>query len=317
MKTKFDMSNLSRSLNKVGLLARKHSPAILMGVGAVGAVASTVMACKATLKVNEVLDEAKDTVEKIHEVKETMPEKYSEQDAKKDLTITYTNTGVKLVKLYGPAVILGVASLGAMFTSHRILTKRNVALAAAYTAVDQSFKQYRSRVVERFGNQIDKELKYNIKAKEIEETITDEEGNEQTVVSNKFVLASPEDISEYARFFDAGTKNEKGEYVRNPYWNENPEDNLIFIKQVERFCNQKLKIKGVLFLNDVYEALGMPLTKAGQVVGWVYNEKDPIGDNFVDFGLYKDNLSYTDFVNGWDPVILLDFNVDGNIWDLM
>lgn len=316
MKTKFDMSNLSRSLNKVGLLAKKHSPAILMGVGAVGVVASTVMACKATLKVNEVLEETKDTVEKIHECKETMPEKYSEQDAKKDLITTYTHTGVKLAKLYGPAVIVGVASLGCMLTSHRILTKRNVALAAAYTAVDKSFKQYRSRVVERFGEQLDKELKYNIKAKEIEETATDENGNEQTVKSTKFVI-NPSDISEYARFFEEYTKDEKGNVVKNTYWNESPEDNLIFLKQVERFCNQKLRIKGVLFLNDVYEALGLPISKAGQVVGWVYNEKEPVGDNYVDFGLYKDNLSYSDFVNGYDNAILLDFNVDGNVWELM
>ena len=316
MKTKIDMSNLTRSLNKVGLVARKHSPSILMGVGAVGVVVSTVMACKATLKVNEVLEEAKDTVEKINECKETMPEKYSEDDAKKDLVTTYLNTGVKLVKLYGPAVILGTLSLGSILTSHRILSKRNVALAAAYTAVDKSFKQYRSRVVERFGEQLDKELKHNIKAEEITETVTDEKGNEKSIKSTKFVV-NPSDISEYARFFEEYTKDEKGNVVKNTYWNENPEDNLIFLKQVERFCNQKLKVKGILFLNDVYEALGMPASKAGQVVGWVYNEKDPIGDNYVDFGIYKDNLSYSDFVNGYDNAMLLDFNVDGNVWDLM
>ena len=161
------MNNLTRTINKIGFQVKKHSPEILVAVGVVGTVTSTVMACKATLKVNDILDETKDTIDKIHECAENpdMADNYSIEDSKKDLTTVYIQTGVKLAKLYAPAVTLGVLSVGCIVKSNNILTKRNAALAAAYTAVDKSFKEYRGRVVERFGTGLDRELKYDIKAK--------------------------------------------------------------------------------------------------------------------------------------------------------
>ena len=60
--------------------------------------------------------------------------------------------------------------------------------------------------------------------------------------------------------------------------------------------------------------LGIPATRAGQQVGWIYDKNDPNKDNFVDFGIYDTNRpSNRDFVNGYERTILLDFNVDGNI----
>ena len=108
-----------------------------------------------------------------------------------------------------------------------------------------------------------------------------------------------------------------GNSILNPHWESNNEYNLMFIKAQERYANDLLKAKKRVFLNEVYEMLGLPRTKAGQIVGWVYNPENPKGDNYIDFGLYSDNLSYSDYVNGFDQAILLDFNVDGNIWDLM
>lgn len=317
MKTEL-VNKFSRTFSKVGFGVQKHSPQILMGIGVVGVVASTVMACRATLKVNDILEDSKETIEKIHKVSadESKKDVYSEEDSKKDLLIVYSRTGVKLFKLYSGAIVVGSLSLGCILMSNRILNKRNVALAAAYATIDKSFKDYRGRVVERFGESIDRELKHNIKVKEIEKTVTDEDGNEKTVKENSFVV-NPSDISEYARFFEEYTKDEKGNLVKNSYWCNDNEHNLVFLKQVERYANDKLRVKGFLFLNEVYEMLGIPRTKAGQVVGWIYDEKEPIGDNYVDFGLYKDNLSYSDFANGFENAILLDFNVDGNVWDKM
>jgi hypothetical protein len=149
------MNQVTRTFSKVGFELKKHSPEILVVAGVVGTVASTVMACKATLKVNEVLDEPKETIEKIHTAVETgeteagLP--YNVEDSKKDLAIVYVQTGVKLAKLYAPAIGIGVLSIACILKSNNILQKRNVALAAAYTAVDKSFKEYRNRVVERFG----------------------------------------------------------------------------------------------------------------------------------------------------------------------
>lgn len=301
------MAGMARKMHKLGFKVKQRSPEILVIGGAIGVVASAVMACKATLKVNEVLDEAKTQIDTVHEVANdpNMSEKYTEEDKKKDLSIVYVQTGVKLVKLYGPSVVLGAASLACILTSHKILRKRNMALAAAYATVDRSFKEYRGRVVERFGEELDRELKYNIKAKQVEETVVNEDGTE-TVVTKTVNAVDPTQYSEYARFFDDGCIG----------WEKNPEYNLMFVRQVQNWANERLKSRGYLFLNEVYEMFGFPMTEAGQVVGWVYDKE--IGDGFVDFGVYDlYNEKARDFVNGRERVILLDFNVDGNVAKLL
>ena len=288
---------------------QKHSPEILAGVGVVGVVASTVMACKATMKLNDILEESKETRDKIREV-ESNPryeEQYSHEDAKKDLAINYTQTGLKIAKLYAPAVILGSASLGCLLASNDILRKRNAALSAAYMTVDKSFKEYRQRVVDRFGEEVEKEIRYNIKAEEITSTVVAEDGSETTITETVKTM-DPNLYSDYAKFFDEAS----------PYWQKDPEYNFMFLKSQQQYANDLLKARGRLFLNEVYEMLGIEKTKAGQIVGWVYNPENPIGDNFVDFGIFdmsKERVRA--FVNGYEPNILLDFNVDGDVWSLM
>jgi hypothetical protein len=305
------ISNLTRTFNRTGLKIKKHSPEILLAAGTVGVVVSGVMACKATLKVNEILDESKQQIDTIHSVAAdpNMAEKYTAEDSKKDLAIVYTQTAVKMIKLYGPSVGLGVVSLGCMIGSNRILSKRNVALAAAYTAVDKSFKEYRGRVIERFGKQLDKELRYNIKAKEIEEVSKDENGHE--VVKKEVVDViedDPNTYSPYSIVFDDG----------NEGWDPDPERTKFFLIQQQNWANERLKAKGHLFLNEVYDMLGARRTKAGAQVGWVYDEKNVVGDNYVDFGIFDTRRSKArDFVNGYEKVIVLDFNVDGYILDLI
>ena len=306
------MTSVSRTLHKAGFQLKKHSPEILITAGVVGTVASTVMACKATTKLSGILEKAKTDIDTIHqcvENPELLPEGevYTEEDSKKDLTIVYANTGLELIKLYAPAVALGALSIAAIVSSNNILRKRNVALAAAYATVDKGFKEYRSRVVERFGKELDRELKYNIKAKEVEETVTDDDGNE-TTVKKTVEVAELNEPSDYARFFDDGCTG----------WSKNPEFNLMFLKQQQGYANKLLQERGYLYLNEVYDMLGIPKTKAGHVVGWIYDEENPVGDNYVDFGIYDlYNERARAFVNGYERTILLDFNVDGNVWQLM
>lgn len=315
------MNKMPMCIHKAGFQIKKHSPEILVVTGIVGAVASAVMACKATLKVNEVVSEAKENIDKIHVATEKgvteAGQEYTLEDSKKDLTIEYTKTAVKMVKLYGPALLVGTLSITGILASNNILRKRNVALAAAYTTIDKSFRDYRNRVIERFGEKVDKELKYNIKEESVTKTVKDEEtGKTKKVKESKFIV-NPSDISGYARFFEKYTTDEDGNTVVNPNWQSTNEYNLFFIKAQERYANDLLVSRKRVFLNEVYRMLGLPETKAGQVVGWVYDPENGKGDNYIDFGLYKDNLSYSDFVNGHDNAILLDFNVDGNIWELM
>ena len=303
------ITHLTRTLNRTGLKIKKHSPEILLATGTVGIVASTVMACKATLKVEEIVDEAKEKIDTIHQVSANpaMAEKYSEEDGKKDLAIVYTQTAVKFIKLYGPSVTIGVASLACMIGSNRILNKRNAALAAAYAAVDKSFKEYRGRVIERFGKQMDRELRYNIKAQEIEETTVDANGKE-TVTKKTVDVMDPNSYSQYAIVFDDS----------NEGWDPDPERSKYFLIQQQNWANERLKSRGHLFLNEVYDMLGAKRTKAGAQVGWIYDEKNCEGDNFVDFGIFDTNSPKArDFVNGIEKVIVLDFNVDGYILDMI
>ena len=312
MKNKM-ITKASSILNKTSFQLKKYSPEILMGLGVVGTVASTILACKATTKISKILDDKKEQVEQVHKCLEDEECEYDEQDSKKDLTIIYTQTGVKLLKLYAPSVILGTLSLGTILTSHNIMRKRNLALAAAYATVDNSFKRYRRNVVERFGDNVDKELKYGIKAKEIETTVTDKNGKEKTKKEKVAEVTNPlKDISDFARFFDEGSE----------YYRKDPEYNLMFLRRQQDYANELLKSNGHLFLNDVYHMLGIPKTQAGQVVGWRYDPNDSSIDNYVDFGIY--DLSSNNpvmnerkiaFVNGYERNILLDFNVDGTIYD--
>ena len=308
MKTEL-VNKVTRSLHKVGFKFKKHSPEILVVTGVIGIVTSTVIACKATTKVNDIVTESKKTIDKIHDcvgkgLHTSDGEEYTQEVANKDLAIVYTQTAWKFVKLYGPSVLIGAASIGCMVGSNRILRKRNVALAAALTTVEKSFKDYRGRVIDRFGKDLDRELRFGIKAKEIKEKVIDENGNETTVTKTVEVVDPNTAHSLYSIVFCEG----------NAGWTKNAELNKVFLIQQQNWANDKLRLRGYLTLNEVYEMVGAPTTAYGQIAGWVYTEDSSVGDNFVDFGIFDvTNEKACDFVNGRERSIILDFNCIGNI----
>ena len=291
---------------KAGTKMKTHSPEIFVVAGIAGVIVSAVTACVATTKVEGIVTDTKEKIEKINSCAANEDiEEYTDEDAKKDLAIVYVQTGWKFVKLYAPSVILGVLSIASIVKSNDILRKRNMALAAAYSTVDKGFKEYRKRVQERFGEGTDHELRYDIKPKRVEETTTDENGNEIQIEKNTNV-SGYDGVSDYARFFDECSD----------YWKKDSEYNLLFLRKQQQYANDKLISQGYLFLNDVYDMLGIEKTKAGQIVGWVYDKENPLGDNYVSFGIYDiERESSRKFVNGVERSILLDFNVDGNILD--
>lgn len=309
------INGVTRTFYKVGFQVKKHSPEILAAVGVVGTVASTVMACKATTKVGALLDETKEQIDGIHEVlenpvlgkkyEEKYGEKFTVEESKKELAIVYIQTGAKFVKLYGPSVILGAASLGCLLASNNILRKRNVAIAAAYATVEKSFKKYRGRVIDRFGKEVDKELRYNIQKKEIEETVVDEKGKEKKIKKTVDVV-NVEDIDEFSRLFDETNYN----------WEKNANYNFMFLRAQQQYCHDKLVSRGWLFLNEVYEQLGFDPVPEGQTVGWIYDLNNPELDNYVDFGFMDMyNANTRDFINGDERSVLLEFNHNGYILD--
>ncbi len=303
------ISTVSTQISKLGFKFKKHSPEILIVSGIVGVVTAAVMACKATTKVNDVIDKAKDDLDMIHAAVDgrcPAKENYAEDGSQKDIAKVYIRTGLTLVKLYAPAVVLGGLSITAILYSNNILRKRNMALAAAYATVDGSFRDYRNRVIDRFGEEVDKELRYNIKPLTVEEKTTDENGNEVTTEKTVQVV-DPGEHNMYTKIFDESSC----------YWSKTPEYNQMFLISRERYANDKLNAQGYLFLNDVLEMLDIPKTKEGQIVGWVKDPKNG-GDGYVDFGIFNANKKANrEFLNGYEPSIWLDFNVDGNILDLM
>ena len=294
--------SMRRGASVIVAKTKKHSPEILVIAGIGGLITATVMACKATTKVEEIIDETRDDLDQIHKRQEEAAE---DESVRKDTVTVYAKTAVKFAKLYGPAVLLGAASIGAICQSHRIMQKRNFALASAYSTLDQGFKKYKERVAERFGEDVEKEIRYGIASKEIEKIVDGKDGKEKKVKETVMVADCPYEVSPYAKFFDETCVN----------WSRDADQNLTFLRSQEQYANHRLRTKGYLTLNEIYEALGIPETNDGMVVGWVYRPGDNAYANYIDFGIYNvHRKSNREFVNGYEKSILLDFNVDGNIY---
>lgn len=305
MKNKTEiMKSVNGVASKTIMKLKKHSPEILVVAGIAGTVVSAVLACKATTKVAEILDETNGTLDTIHEGMKTGAingQEYTTEDGKKDTVVVYAQTGMKLAKLYGPAIILGTLSITSILASNNILRKRNVALGAAYAAIDKSFKEYRGRVIERFGEQVDTELKYGIKAKKFEEIEVDPETGKEKKVKKTVMVADPNLQSDYAVYFDSKSRN----------YETIPDYNRMFLKAQQAFANDKLQTRGHLFLNEVLDDLDLPRTPAGQIVGWTKDGPD----GYVNFRIVEVERETED--GRHEPALLLDFNVEGNIWEKM
>lgn len=319
---------LTRNLGRTGLVLQKFAPDIMMYAGIGGVVVSTVMACKATTKANVILDDAEIEVAKIENVREMseageLKKEYTQNDYRKDRTIVMGQTTVKLLRVYGPAIGVGLLSVGLIVGGHNILKKRNVALAAAFSAIDYGFKNYRRRVIEEFGEQKDFEYRHGIKRTQKITTVkTDEEGNEIEVEREVTVLDPEHDpeVNLYERYFAKGYSSQ---------WSENIHYNQTFLEQQQRYANQLLFRRGHVFLNEIYDMLGFERTPAGAVVGWVLNSE--CGENHISFRLrnMEDNRYRNDhicdtkgeereaFWQGFTNAIMLDFNVDGVMYHLI
>lgn len=303
------VSTVKGVMSKTKFKAKKHSPEIMLVFGVGGVVVSTVMACRATMKLDDALKEKRERIQEIHDFVDEhgYSEEYTEKDMQKELTITYVKAGLEVAKLYAPAVALGILSISGIIGSHYIMRKRNAALAAAYAAIDQGLKEYRKRVAAQIGEDAERDLYYGITKESVEETVTTKSGKEKTVVK-EVESYDPNKRSPFSVIYDDGCIG----YTKDPEYNKQ------FLLRQQAYANQKLKAQGYLFLNDVYKMLGFAPTKAGHVVGWIYDEKHPVGDNYVDFGLFNtDDPAARRFINGLEKNIILDFNVDGNIYDMM
>lgn len=301
---KINTKTLRKSFKKAQLTVRKHSPEILMVAGVIGTVAGAVMACKETLELEDVLDECKQEKMELEE-QYAMCEEYSEDALKKDQVKLTLKQAAKIVKLYAPSVIMEATSIGVIFASNDIMRKRNASMAAAYATLNSMYKRYRQNVIESYGEEVDKDMRFGVKHEKVTEI--DEDGNKVKIDARIVDLDNTAlAISDYSRFFQAGCKGfdaSSGRY------------NLLYLKGIQAMFNNKLIADGYVMLNDVYRELGFDTIPEGWSIGWVYDEANPIGDNYIDFGLYEARNKNQRAVNDWEPVILMDFNVDGNLYE--
>lgn len=286
-------NSVIRGTSRKVLLAKKNSPHIFFGLGIAGTLTSTVLACRATLKLSETLTEIQDEVNTVREMHESVGEaNYSNDEWIKDTYYVYAKSSLKLLKLYSPAIIVGVISVSALTGSHVQLAKRNQALMVAYAALQQAFTEYRDRIRTNIGVENELDLYYGVQ----KELVKGADGKNEM-----HKIVDPNQHSIYARFFDEYSKN----------WEKDPELNRLFVQCQQNFANNLLQARGHVFLNEVYDMLGIERSTAGQIVGWVL--PTDTGDGYVSFSMF--DAYNSKFVNGIERSILLDFNVDGVIYD--
>lgn len=282
------------------LLTKKHSPKILFAAGTMGVIGTVVLACRATLKTSDVLDRY--DFDKKNRVEAAMLTEEAQQEDIRKLKI---RAGLDIAKLYAPSVGLGVLSIGALTGSHIILDKRNSAIMAAYAGLDRAYREYRDRVRNDYGDDVDRKYAFGASDNAVEEKTSDgtTKVTLKPTVNGTFKGGSP-----YAVCFDE----------KSHRFTPEPGMNAMIVQIQQNYANDKLRLNGHIFLNEVYDSLGLPRTPAGAVVGWVYKPDDPYhtGDNYVTFSVYGGDLERADaFVNGDEPSVWLDFNVDGVIYD--
>ena len=305
-------SKLKNLLGVKGLKIKAASPNILMVVGVAGVVGGTIYACAQTTKLKDILEEGK---EKRDEIKASYDEIKSEDvdasDAekayRKDITVTYAATAGEVIKLYAGPVIVETLSISCMLYSNKILRNRLVGLAAAYTTVNESFKKYRQRVIDKYGEDAEREIRLGTVKKKLKdvnpEAVTEENKKDKVDVLNDESI----DINNDPYTFIFGSQYSK-RAEKDPYFNKK------YLESVKRKFNDILKARGYVFLNEVLEYLDLGMTEAGQVTGWIYNSED--GDGYIDFGIDTVYLeSNNRFIEGAEECALLSFNVDGYILD--
>lgn len=314
-----NLSALKSASKGAMIVVKHHAPVIMSALGATGIVAGFGLAIKGTLNASSVIDtykEERHVIEEAIEISNSTDNDivYTEKQQKEDLVSLYLQTGWEFCKIYAPAFFLTTFGIGAMLGSTLVLKRRNTALMAAYTAVTAAFEKYRGEVISRFGERTDRQIRLGVHDEIIERTEVDENGKKKKVKELIEVVNDENGeehiISPYARYYGGdympGDKHFTPEYEKpsaeNP--NYNNEYNMMRLTALESWFNKELRMKRVVFLNEVYEQLGYDRTDAGQFVGWSLD--DPESDNYISFGLDKKYNRRA--VNGWEPIILLDFN---------
>jgi hypothetical protein len=290
------VSNLTRFIGAVKLVAKAKAPTIMVVSGVASMGASVVVASKKTLQVEPLLEPVVADLEKIQKGIDLELDGYTSKMAAQDRGKVYGRTAIILTKHYIVPGVLFFGGAALVFGGHHILLKRNATLAVAFTGVKEAFDAYRARVREEFGDAADQGMLHGHRQIEIIE----EDGTVRTVNTRDW---DAEHSDPYNRVFDSSSSQ----------WYDDLGVNKMFVQNQMRMAQILLGQRGYLYLSEVYEALGFPETDVSRVVGWK-EKRNPDGSKdipIVDFGL--DRPMPDDWKYNRKNEIYLDFNCQGLI----
>lgn len=311
-----------RGASKVKFKVVKYSPEICMVVGFATGIATIVTACKATLKSGDILDDLANAKAEIEEKEQAAAEAGESFNKGLEMTKAYKDVAVGFTRLYGPTAALGAISAASFLGAYGIIKGRNTRLLGVSAASIQGLKEYRQRVVDKYGEEADRELASGVVNKDVLiKEVNPETGEVDTDKKNVPTMdqVMMEDPSNYDRIFARGLAKACQSY--------DPNTNEAFLQGQQTFFTYLLQTKGYVFLSEVYESLGFPVTPESRLVGWILDYADPnYRDKKVSFGnLMKVYNRDGDFIfptgrveqSYIDSGYYLTFNVDGLIWNLI
>ena len=292
------MSFIGTAISAAKLAVKAKAPTLMVvgGIGLMGGAA--VLGARQTLNVEEIMGDHLPDLEKIQEGESLELEGYTTELVRADRIMVYTRLLLDLGKNYALPIGMFVGGVALVAAGHNVLVKRNAVLAVAFTGLQTAFQNYRSRVVNEFGHEADQAMLSGYRSTEV----VDEDGKVAVIRERDWEKAD-EDM--YNRVFEQGESTE---------WTRDSSINRHFIATQQKMAQDRLGWSGVLYLSDVYKALGFGETPVSRVVGWKVT-RNPDGTKeypTVDFGLDKvDNpLSWEENREG---AIYLDFNCQGLI----
>ena len=296
-----------------------RSPELLIGAGVVGLVGAAVVAVRRGVRWHSAAK-----AEIVHDLEAIKKAEGSPQYTREDKVQDYARVigkGVwSFTQIYGPSVAAGVASVVSILAGTGVLKGRLAAMTSAAATAQAALERYRSRVREKLGEDADYEFAYEVSAKKPKNK--HEDGTKESLVTYHLVPSSGEWMaaSPYSRLWDENAME----------WCANREIQFLTLRSLENHFNQELNARGVVFLNDVYKALGLPMSKDAALVGWIKDYEKPKiaklaaelgrvpGDGVISFGVFEnESPSARAYLAGDDNRVVLDFNVDGVIYDLI
>lgn len=249
-------------LGKSQLFIKRNAPTILTVTGGIGVVTTSITAAKATPKAIRLLEEAR-------------------EEKKEELT------KIEKIKIAGPVyiptILMGTATIACIFGANILNKRHQAALVSAYAMIDSSYKEYRQKLKELYGEEAHEEIVNAIAVEKAREV-----GITANNLCTKTCLTDDESCGEPVLFYDEWS---------NRYFESTIEQVIV----AEYHTNRNFTLRGYLFLNELYSFLGLEETEYGNTVGWSVED-----DLFwIDFNHHKvtmdDGLECYIIETPWGP----------------